>query len=462
MILDLAFRPDGKMLAAAGRDGRATVWDISDGRNVYTAEGLADVRTIAFSPDGQRFGIGTWPGYVKIFEFRGDGIHAIASQPRPASILDLDWRPDGRQIAVCTREEGVQVWNAQTFQRVRTFYGVSTRAAFSPDGRRLAIGGLDRQVRIWDLATQPQPHLVRPHPLGASIKEIAFSPDSRYLALTSIKETLPGSRNDHALKLWDVASRQIVREFKGHMGWLTGVAFSSDGNRLVTSSEDKTVKLWDVATGDEIRSFEGHTAAVLAVAFSPNDRHVVSASSDKTVKLWESDTGRELRTFEGHSAAVNCAQFHSDGAAIVSASANGWIRIWDVGSGEMLAEWRGHDKSVNDLACTRGNLFATCSDDHTIRLWEIEAARAGQTEPVRTLRGHTEPVASIGLSADGARLASVGFDWAVKIWNVPDGDELLSIRSNVANTSRMRFSPDGQLLAASFNYQLYLWDATDK
>ena len=61
------------------------------------------------------------------------------------------------------------------------------------------------------------------------------------------------------LKLWDAATGQLLRTFEGHTGWVTSVAFSPDGTRVLSGSADNTLKLWDAATGQLLRTFAGHS-----------------------------------------------------------------------------------------------------------------------------------------------------------------------------------------------------------
>lgn len=152
-ILDVAFRADGAWIATAGRDGTATIWDASDGHKVHSVVGLRDVRTVTFRPDSRQFAIGTWPGFVKLYDLIEDQLREVPNRPLASAITRLRWRPDGKQLAVVSREEGVQLWDSQTLALERTLHGNRRAIAFSPDGRRIATAGRDRQVRLWDLTS---------------------------------------------------------------------------------------------------------------------------------------------------------------------------------------------------------------------------------------------------------------------------------------------------------------------
>jgi WD40 repeat protein len=67
---------------------------------------------------------------------------------------------------------------------------------------------------------------------------------------------------------------------------VSSLAFSSDGENLISSSWDKTVKLWQLKTDREIGIFAGHKASVSSVAIAPDRSLIASASHDRTIKLW--------------------------------------------------------------------------------------------------------------------------------------------------------------------------------
>jgi WD40 repeat protein len=68
---------------------------------------------------------------------------------------------------------------------------------------------------------------------------------------------------------------------------VVAVAFTPDGETLVSGSWDKTVKLWKVSTGQEICTLSEHLDSVCAVTISFTGQVIASSSKDKTVKLWQ-------------------------------------------------------------------------------------------------------------------------------------------------------------------------------
>jgi WD40 repeat protein len=84
--------------------------------------------------------------------------------------------------------------------------------------------------------------------------------------------------------------------FQGHNSSVTSVAFSPDGQRIVSGSDDKTVRLWDLQGKAIGQPFQGHSDSVTSVAFSPDGQRLVSGSDDNTVRLWQGDWHGWLKT----------------------------------------------------------------------------------------------------------------------------------------------------------------------
>lgn len=175
--------------------------------------------------------------------------------------------------------------------------------------------------------------------------------------------------------------------YSGHTAQVNAVAWSPDGQRIVSgsgnpwnSSGDNTVQIWDATTGRNIVTYRGHAAAVNAVAWSPDGQLIASASNDTTVHLWFAATGENSWTYRGHADAVNAVAWSPDGKRIASGSGN----------------------SVNS------------SGDNTVQVWN--ASDGGN---VLTYQGHAEAVNAVAWSPDGQRITSAPNDTTVQVWNAP-------------------------------------------
>jgi WD40 repeat protein len=80
----------------------------------------------------------------------------------------------------------------------------------------------------------------------------------------------------------------------GHTDSVYSVAYSPDGQRLVTGSADNTAMVWDAKTGTELFTLKGHTNQVQSVAFSPDGQRLVTGDADGKTKVWDANTGTEL------------------------------------------------------------------------------------------------------------------------------------------------------------------------
>ncbi|KIM34905.1 hypothetical protein M413DRAFT_32925 [Hebeloma cylindrosporum] len=260
-----------------------------------------------------------------------------------------------------------------------------TSVAFSPDGARIVSGSSDKTIRIWDVET------------GNQFRASA----------------------DKTVWIWDaVMGKPVGEPLRGHTDWVTSVAFSPDGGRIVSGSGDKTIRIWDVEMGNQVgEPFRGHTGYVWSVAFSPDENLVVSGSWDETVRIWEAATGKPVgEPLRGHTDRVQSVAFSPDGNRIVSGSVDETIRIWDVEMGNQVGEpFRGHTGPVSSVAFSPdGKWLVSGSADETVRIWDVETGK-----PVGyPLRGHTDLVNSVAFSPDGRRIVSGSHDMTIRIWDV--------------------------------------------
>ncbi|PHN07773.1 caspase family protein, partial [Flavilitoribacter nigricans] len=148
------------------------------------------------------------------------------------------------------------------------------------------------------------------------VTSVAFSPNGQFI--------LTGSRDDTAI-LWDLEG-QIIKTFEGYSNIVTSVAFSPNGQFILTGSWNGTAILWDLE-GQKIKSFEGHSNEVTSVAFSPNGQFILTGSWDGTAILWDLE-GQKIKSFEGHSNEVTSVAFSPKGQFILTGSKDNTQKLW--------------------------------------------------------------------------------------------------------------------------------------
>ncbi|NDB77573.1 MAG: hypothetical protein EB141_18340, partial [Verrucomicrobia bacterium] len=167
-------------------------------------------------------------------------------------------------------------------------------------GNTVVSAGSDSKLIVWD--AQPEWKLLRTigtatgaSPLTGRVNTLAFSPDGKTIASGSGEPSRSGE-----LKLWDVNTGALVKEFKNaHSDTVQSVDFSGDGKLLVSGAADRFVKCWTVADTKLVKSFEGHTHQVLGVTLKRDGRIIASAGADNAVKIWSLVTGEIVRTVQG-------------------------------------------------------------------------------------------------------------------------------------------------------------------
>jgi WD40 repeat protein len=119
--------------------------------------------------------------------------------------------------------------------------------------------------------------------LNRAIQELAFSPDSRYLA-----------SNDWAgnVEIFDRDQQQIVFNEQAHQQVGQGLAFSPDGRTLATATTDGQIKFWHVPTMMQVTSFDTG-GRVSELAFFPDGKTLAVGYLDRTVELWHVDREKE-------------------------------------------------------------------------------------------------------------------------------------------------------------------------
>jgi WD40 repeat protein/serine/threonine protein kinase len=198
-VTGVAFNQEGTRLVSCGTDRRLMVWDLATGRKaredlLHLDKGF--IADVAFSPDGKLLAVGavadkdrfvtlwdttTWQRVWRPFEGQTVGVMGVA------------FSPDGKRLATAGQDQTVRIWEVATGQELKKLEGHSGsvwRVAFSKDGQRLASAGYGL-LRIWDTKRWEEVLVLEGQD---SIHTVTFSPDGHWIAT---------SQQNGGLHLWD-------------------------------------------------------------------------------------------------------------------------------------------------------------------------------------------------------------------------------------------------------------------
>jgi WD40 repeat protein len=519
----VAFSPDGRTIVSgtdtdnAHRSGTITLWDTRAGkalrrwhsrhwvRQLHYAragdlfvslaapeaqlfdatadEPLDDLRApddrhyaVAISPDGRTVVTGGYRGVLRRWDTAArplEGVEMHQTGPAIGSIEKLTFSNDGKWLASATRLGP---------------YAVEGRVPSAPRG----------EVRLWDVAsgTQEGPALYD-HDL---VTALAFSPDNRLLAVgNSIMDWIADKRKHESVhgevRLYEVATGQRLGRPLMHQLGVMALAFSPDGQFLLTGSQEGHARLFTVACGELIGAPMRHEGAVMSVAFAPDGRTAVtgSAGGDQfrgaAGRLWEWPTEAvperilPFRAFEPmlavhaadqilvanrdrnrpttltrfvlpgatplepgleHPRGINGLCFSPDGRTLLTCCQDGMLRVWEAKTGTLRREVRCDDVPRHALFSPDGAALLTVDgfpNGYTLRLWDA----AGLT--VRCKQAH-RTVHCAAFTPNGEALWLTDDQSHVQLWSWTPAAGIQKRWKKPLTYDPIAFTPDGRTILA--------------
>jgi WD40 repeat protein len=262
----LDISPDGKYLARAGDADKILICDAENGQvfNELDAHKGKRIWALKYTPSGDGLvsvgddgAFGTAINYTNM-----SGATSPIIGKTPHDIHDIDISSEGKYLAGIGKSSEVWIWNIQNQRREFLLNDPqsdkhATAVAFNPKGRFVAVGYQDGTMMVWDLNKSKEDPTYLPEKFlnhGSKISDVEFSDDGTLLVVGSLDKTAT---------LWTIRDEEYrgygnYKEFPytnpkyhpikltNHDDWVTSVAFSNDGTKVITGTANGQLKLWEV------------------------------------------------------------------------------------------------------------------------------------------------------------------------------------------------------------------------
>lgn len=265
--------------------------------------------------------------------------------------------------------------------------------AWSVDGSKLYSASGDHTIRVWDVESGDEVTRIDDSDLGRSCS--ALSPDGRFLVTGGAFGTPFG-------RVWDLDQQRVVATLPGHKRFIWAVAFSRDGNYLVSSCIDNELRIWDTATWELVNSVK-HTSNPRHLEFTAEGQLVVrgrheptpSSPYDVCVSVLAIPSGNLVKEFPIYHtyATVSSIALSTDGRLLAAAhggdrnKAHSAVTVWDFASMRELETLEVYDHGaywINALEFSTSGETLYCASDNgrvTAQSWRDGTSAVVFTRP---------------------------------------------------------------------------------
>ena len=407
------------------------------------------------------------------------------------AVTSVAFSPDGKWIISGSSNNTIKLWDsttgleARTFQRKRSYV---TCVALSPDGSRIVLGGNygapglvderfgSKTIISWD--TQSGDIIETTFDIGVPIsiatknrvviEKAKFTPDGTRIVFLINENFHQGAHTEdkRIIVVCDVKTGTRLQRIEIPNSEFNDIAISPDGKKIATRVSVHLAKVWEIETGQEITLLRGHASEIYGLAFSPDGLSIATVGID-AIMLWDASNGAVQQKTSSSSLKIDFRtkiEFSPNASliAVIDGTELSFVNSSSLAPNS-FPTLRGHTQPVNSIGFSPdGSRVVSGSDDGTIKVWNAKTGTEsldldGNCE--FTLLAHSEPVSAIAVSHDGVKFASGSRDKLVKVWDLKKRSELLSLNSHIGAITSLAFSPDGSMLSSvSQDNSITKWD----
>jgi WD40 repeat protein len=178
--------------------------------------------------------------------------------------------------------------------------------------------------------------------------------------------------DDHIVHLVDLSDGRLLKTLPGHQDWIRTLAFSPDGQSLITAGSDRRILKWDLSTQRWSILATGD-ASIESIAFSPDGQRLAAVGFESQVRIFDVRTGRALATLDCPCADLRAVGFSPDGRRLAAGGRSGELLVWEAAGDrwKQISRAAVHQQRIQELEFASPDQILTVSEDRTVHLLSL-------------------------------------------------------------------------------------------
>ncbi|KAJ6798579.1 transcriptional corepressor LEUNIG-like protein isoform X4 [Iris pallida] len=270
------FSTDGKLLASAGHEKKAVLWNMDTLQTESTPEEHTLIITdIRFRPNSMQLATSSFDRTIRLWNAAEPSYCMNTFTGHSSKVTSIDFHPKKTDILCsCDGNGEIRLWNVSQYSCSRVSKGGMAQVRFQPRIGRLLAAASENVISIFDVETDTKTASLQGH--TNEVISVCWDNNGDFLASVS----------QDSVKVWSIASGACIHELNTNVNKFHSCIFHPSYSPLLVIGGYQSLEVWNMVE-NQTMTVNAHEGLIAALAQSPTTGMVASASHDESVKLWK-------------------------------------------------------------------------------------------------------------------------------------------------------------------------------